>query len=329
MTTNPQDAAEGSEMVLVSRSISAPKRLPLAAIVLCSISAVTLFNGSGASAVTKQPTAWQQPDSLNPASFTPAADYSKFSHKYPSAHEDFAKPEKCRSCHRRRDNSLAPRFPVHKDCTGCHLVQFTATISSSPINPICTICHKEDGLNSSNPPTKSFPALLSFTAEFDHAQHMRGIESARPPDGCAACHAQARRGVAMTIPAGPNAHGSCYSCHSPEQKASNSSSCGSCHKYKPGRYSPTSTAARSYRFGFSHAAHTARERLTCDRCHNLQGRGLPQTRQVTSILPAQHYINPRAQSCATCHNGRQRTFGDKSPNFDVCKRCHKGLKFGA
>ncbi len=326
MTTNPQDVAEESEMVVVRRSTSVSKRLVLAAIILCSTFAVTSFNGGGASAVTDQPTARRQVDSLNLASFTLAPDYSKFSHSSPRAHADLMGRENCDSCHRRSDSSPGPKFPLHKDCIGCHLVQFTASNSSSSVNPICTICHKAEGLNSSNAPLKNFPRLGSFAAAFDHTQHLWGIESARPGKGCAACHVPANRGVAETVPARLNAHRICYECHSPGKQASKTSSCGSCHTL--GSYSPTSTAARAYRFGFSHADHAARERLTCDSCHNLRGRGLLQTRQVSSVLSAQHYTNPRAQSCATCHNGR-RSFGDKGPNFDDCKRCHKGLKFGA
>jgi hypothetical protein len=318
-----QHAAQVSETVDGSRSARVIRRLLLAAIVLSSISAVTLF---GASAATNQSTAWRQIESLNSASFTTAPDYSRFSHSSPREHADLMGRENCASCHRRNDASLAPRFPLHKDCTGCHLVQFTAANSSSPVNPICTICHKAERLNSSNAPLKNFPRLVSFRAEFDHAQHVQGIESARPAKGCAACHTAANRGVAQTIPARLNAHQVCYDCHSPGKQASKTSSCGSCHKL--GSYSPTSIAPRAYRMGFSHADHGPRERLTCDRCHNLRGGGLPQARQVSSILPAQHYVNPRAQNCATCHNGR-RSFGDKGPNFDDCKRCHKGLKFGA
>ncbi len=323
MTTNPQGAAEESEMVVVPRSTSVSKRLVLAAIVLCLTFAVTLFNG-GASVVTNHLTAWREVD-LNLVSVTPATDYSKFSHSSPREHADLMGRENCGSCHRRSDGSPGPRFPLHKDCTGCHLIQFTAANSSSSVNPICTVCHKSEALNSSGAPLKNFPRLVSFSAEFDHAQHLRGIESARPGRGCAACHIAANRGVAETVPARLNAHQICYECHSPGQSASKTSSCGSCHKL--GSYSPTSTAVRAYRFGFRHADHAARERLTCDSCHNLRGRGLQQTRQVSSVLSAQHYTNPRAQSCATCHND-QRVFGDKGANFDVCKRCHKGLKFG-
>ena len=309
-------------MVVVPRSISVSKRLALAVIVLGSICAVTLFNPRGASGALDEPSAWRPRDS---ASFMSAPDYSKFSHSSPREHADLMGRGNCGSCHRRNDSSLELKFPLHKDCTGCHLVQFTAS-NPSPVNPICTICHKPEALNASSAPLKNFSRLVSFAAAFDHAQHLQGIESARPAKGCAACHASGNRGVAETVPARSFAHQTCYECHSPGRQASKFSSCGACHTL--GHYSPTSTAARAYRMGFSHADHGPRERMSCDRCHNLRGRGLPQTRQVSSILPAQHYANPRTQSCASCHNDG-RVFGDKGPNFDVCKRCHKGPKFGA
>jgi c(7)-type cytochrome triheme protein len=326
MKTLPNDAQEQSEMVVASHPISVARRVALAAIILFSICAVAILNRNGATAVTNQLTAWRQLDSLKSVGESPAADYSKFSHSSPREHADLMGRANCASCHRRNDGSVEPKFPLHRDCTGCHLVQFTASKNSSSVNPICTICHKPEALNSSNPPLKNFPRLVSFAAEFDHVQHLKGIAAARPTQGCTACHSPANRGVAQTIPARLNAHRVCYECHSPGQSASKTSSCGSCHRL--GSYSPTSTAARAYRFGFSHAAHTERQRLTCDSCHNLRGRGLQQTVQVSSVPSAQHYTNPRAQSCATCHNS-QRAFGDKGPNFDDCKRCHKGLKFGA
>ncbi len=246
------------------------------------------------------------------------ADYSRFSHSSPSEHAELMSRSNCASCHRRNDGSLVPRFPLHKDCTGCHLVQFTASNSTSAVNPICTICHSKDGLNSSNPPTKSFPALLSFRAEFDHAQHLQEKETAKPSAGCVACHTPARRGVAESIPARLNAHQVCYECHSPGKQANDLSSCGVCHTL--GSYSPTSTNPRAYRVSFSHADHAARTRLTCTSCHNVTARGLPQTRQVSSVSPAQHFSNARAQNCTTCHNGR-RAFGDTDTRD--CKRCHR------
>jgi len=250
-------------------------------------------------------------------------DYSKFSHSSPREHADLMGRGNCASCHRRADGALEPRFPQHKDCTGCHLVQFTASNTSSSTNAICTICHKPEGLNSSSAPLKTFPRLMSFAPEFDHAQHLKGIESARPSKSCAACHTSANRGVAESIPARLNAHQICYECHSQGKSASNTSSCGSCHRL--GSYSPTSIAARSFRVGFSHADHGPRERLNCDRCHDVRGRGLPQARQVSSIAPVQHLTNSRAQNCLACHNG-QRAFGE-SANFTECARCHKRIGF--
>ncbi|MBA2703901.1 MAG: hypothetical protein H0U60_08620 [Blastocatellia bacterium] len=249
-------------------------------------------------------------------------DYSKFSHSNPREHAELMSRSNCGTCHRRNDGSLSPRFPLHKDCTGCHLVQFTASNRTSAVNPICTICHTRDGLNSSNPITKPFPALLSFRAEFDHAQHLQGKETARPSAGCAACHTPARRGVAQSIPARLTAHRTCYECHSQGKQASDLSSCGVCHAL--GSYSSTSTNTRAYRVSFSHADHGARARLSCTNCHNVRGQGLQQTRQISSISPAQHSANSRAQSCMTCHNGR-RAFGDTDTHD--CKRCHKRETF--
>lgn len=179
------------------------------------------------------------------------------------------------------------------------------------------------GINSPKPPVRNFSTLRTFNAEFDHAQHTQGIESARSSKGCAACHASAGGGI-ETIPVRLGAHETCYKCHSPGGQANDHSSCGWCHK--PGRYSPTPTAARAYRVGFNHADHGPRQRLSCESCHNVIGRNLPQARQVSSILTAQHRSSLRARSCMTCHDGK-RTFGDKGPNFDDCKRCHKGTIF--
>jgi len=259
---------------------------------------------------------------LRPA--TPVADYSRFQHTSPREHAELMGRDKCGSCHRRSDSSAEPRFPVHRDCTGCHLVQFTAANKSSSVNPICTICHKAETLNSPTAPLKTFSRLASFAADFDHAQHLQGVEAAKSARGCEACHTPINRGVAQSNPARLNAHRVCYECHSPGKAASNFSSCGSCHSVR--RYSPTSTAARSYRLGFSHSDHDSRARLNCDRCHDIRGRGLPQGRQVSSIAPIQHVSN--ARSCLACHNG-QRAFGEQvKGNFNNCRRCHKGEKFG-
>ena len=245
------------------------------------------------------------------------ADYSKFSHSEPREHADLMDRRNCGSCHRRGSGS-APGFPLHKDCTGCHTVQFTAANRGTDVNPICTICHTREGLSSSNGPTKAFSRLRSFRAEFDHAQHLQGKDNAKPPAGCLACHSPARRGVAQSILTGLNAHQACYECHSAGKQASDLSSCGVCHALGP--YAPTSTNARAYAVSFSHEDHASRARLNCNDCHAIKGRGLPQSKQVSSISPAEHFSSARAQSCATCHNAR-RAFGDADTHD--CKRCHK------
>ena len=52
--------------------------------------------------------------------------------------------------------------------------------------------------------------------------------------------------------------------------------------------------------------------------------GAPQTRQVASPQPTQHFGTGRAQNCMTCHNNRRAFGGD---DFADCKRCHKGQTF--
>jgi hypothetical protein len=252
--------------------------------------------------------------------FAPAAqDYSKFSHSYPGAHAALSGRWSCSICHTRRDNSSEPGFPQHKDCIGCHQTQFT-----TPNSPLCSICHTAEGLSQQNPPLKKFPPLRSFNAEFDHAQHTTGLAEARSQQGCATCHAPARRGIAKTIPAGLGAHQTCYQCHTPgkQSRGIDISSCGTCHG--TGRYAPTSATARSFSIGFSHVDHSARQNLSCESCHTVARTGAPQGRQVSSTFPAQHFPNTRAQSCVTCHNG-QRSFGET--HFNDCKRCHTGRTF--
>ena len=300
---------------LSGRSRAGKRALPLPFLIFLCAGALVMF-GRLASATTATP----EGSAMAPSIQSP--DYSTFSHSSPREHSDLIARTNCGSCHRRSNSSLAPRFPLHRDCTNCHLVQFTAANSTSVVNPICTICHTKDNLSSSNPPTRRFSRLRSFNAEFDHAQHLQGKESARPKEGCTGCHSPARRGVAESIPARLEAHQICYECHSPGKEANDSSSCGFCHRLSS--YSATSTVSRGYGFGFNHAEHGARARLTCQNCHNIKGRGLRQSRQVTSILPVEHLVNGGAQNCKTCHDG-QRSFGDN--DFNVCSRCHKRTGF--
>jgi c(7)-type cytochrome triheme protein len=248
---------------------------------------------------------------LTAAGFDPAVqdnDSSSFSHSIPQ-HASRA----CDSCHRREGNTAQPRLPGHNACADCHVPQFMTSGS-----PLCLNCHTSV---ESGHPLKAFPGLKSFNTRFDHAQHM-GDES-RPEAGCASCHQSLNRGVALSIPAGLGAHESCYQCHTAGRQAGGRdiSSCGVCHAQ--GGYARTPTGSRAYRVSFSHAGHGARQGLGCNDCHNVRA-GAPQSRQVASPRPTQHFGSGRAQSCMSCHNNRRAFGGD---DFADCKRCHKGQTF--
>ncbi|HYE16765.1 MAG TPA: cytochrome c3 family protein [Pyrinomonadaceae bacterium] len=236
-----------------------------------------------------------------------AAFQGGFSHSTPRHAE-----QSCDNCHRREGASPRPALPGHKSCDDCHIQEFMTSGSQ-----FCATCHTDMG--QARPPLKAFPPLRSFNARFDHAKHTGG--AGRPEAGCSSCHLPARRGVALSIPAGAGAHENCYQCHTPGSSAGGLSSCSSCHA--PGRFSRTPTNARAFAVGFSHAAHGPRQRLSCDRCHTVRA-GAAQGRQVSSPAPTQHFGSARAQTCMTCHNNR-RAFGGE--DFADCKRCHKGQTF--
>ena len=233
----------------------------------------------------------------------PSANYSQFKHENPQ-HARLP----CLLCHRRENNSARPTLPGksgHAPCAGCHTQQF-----SDSNNSICTICHT----NVQAGTVKSFPRLRSFDVRFDHARHSAAGAA------CVTCHKQNRGGVAHSIPAGLNAHTTCFSCHTPQAQSNGRSisSCSTCHGL--GHFLRTNESAAAFRVGFSHAKHDATENLRCADCHRLRP-GLPRARQVSSPLALNHHAPERATSCMTCHNGK-RTFG--GDDFSVCGRCHKG-----
>jgi c(7)-type cytochrome triheme protein len=247
----------------------------------------------------------------------PDLDYSNFKHTS-QKHASLS----CATCHERAgDNSATPRFPGHKACTGCHLAQFV-----TPNVPMCAICHTD--VNSSNPPLKSFPSKFkeSFNVKFDHGQHMTG--SARPPSGCAGCHAGSRQGrsaAAFGIPTGLSAHNQCYTCHRPDSRSASGreiASCGVCHDQTA--YARTSTNARAFRYAFSHVKHGPGQRLGCAECHQLTA-GAPQSRQVSSPSAFEHFPVARGMTCLTCHNGKRSFGGDLA--FKDCRRCHTSASF--
>jgi c(7)-type cytochrome triheme protein len=151
--------------------------------------------------------------------------------------------------------------------------------------------------------------------KFDHSLHLR-MGSVT----CATCHHPVRSGVALSIPAGFNAHSICYRCHTPRAQSNGRdiSSCGTCHQL--GSYARTSELAPAFKVSFSHAKHGAPQKLTCNDCHQLRA-GMPQRRQVSEPEPLNHHATGRAQTCMTCHNGKRAFGGD---DFSVCKRCHTG-----
>ena len=224
------------------------------------------------------------------------ADYSKFQHA--SAYHARLP---CLLCHRREGNATRPAMPGGKDhlpCAGCHAKQF-----ADQSNAICTNCHSEPSTGA----LKAFPKLSSFNMTFDHARHTNVA--------CANCHRPARKGVALTIPTGFNAHVTCFQCHGPQAKAGDRdiSSCGTCHQ--PGPYKRTSQMARAFRVGFSHDRHNRGEGLSCNDCHRVRGG------DVTAPQPLNHHARAGSFSCMNCHNGKRAFGGD---DFTACKRCHTG-----
>ena len=237
----------------------------------------------------------QQPEGL---------DYSKFLH---NSRNHARLP--CLLCHRRESNSPRPLLPgrsQHTPCAGCHAQQF-----SNSDSPICIICHTDVKSGA----LKSFPRLKSFSMKFEHARHvnMEGVS-------CATCHRPSRGGVALSIPAGFNAHETCYRCHTPraQSQGRDISSCRTCHQL--GGYRRTPEFAPAFRVGFSHARH---QKVTCNECHQVRA-GMPQRRQVTSPAPLNHHARPGTESCMSCHDGKRAFGGD---DFTVCKRCHTGTRW--
>ena len=229
-------------------------------------------------------------------------DYSKFQHTTAN-HARLP----CLLCHRREGNSARPAMPGssnHLPCAGCHVKQF-----ADSTNAICTICHS----NVQSGTLKPFPRLRSFNMRFDHVRHgkMGGVD-------CATCHRPSRAGVAMTIPAGFNAHVTCYRCHGPDAKSGERqiSSCGVCHEL--GRRVRAPEMAPAFRLGFSHAKHNQDEGLNCNNCHRART-VVAQRFQVTAPQPLNHHASPGALSCMSCHNGKRAFGGD---DFSACKRCH-------
>lgn len=285
--------------------------LPLLIVmVVCSGFVLTMLLNSRVSALPAHARAEIPNEGINPTDPQEGRDFSKFTHTNPT-HAQLP----CLLCHRRENGSSRPSLPGgqgHLPCAGCHTQQFADHSS-----PICTICHTnvEEGT------LKPFPPLQSFGMKFNHQLHITG--AARTPRGCVTCHKPDRGGVALSIPAGFNAHSTCFQCHAPQARSSTGrdiSSCGVCHQL--GSHARVNEWASAYRVSFSHAKHTAKG-LSCNECHNVRA-GLVQSKQVSTPVPLNHHAPQGAFSCMTCHNGKRAFGGD---DFSSCKRCHQGAHF--
>ena len=291
------ERAQAEEVIRIEPTVGSNRRSPAANVravlwaSVCLLVAVVVLHAARGSALSQQPT----------------DDYSKFLH---SSTNHARMP--CLLCHRRESNAARPNLPGgsgHVPCIGCHAQQFANAES-----PICTICHTDVRSGA----VKSFPRLKSFRVNFDHARHLNMGNV-----NCATCHRPARGGVARSIPAGFNAHTTCFGCHTPRANSGGRdiSSCGTCHKL--GGYARTPSWTAAFRMNFSHAKHGPSQKLACNECHQVRA-GLPQRKQVTSPEAANHHASGRGQSCMSCHDGKRAFGGD---DFSVCKRCHTGTKW--
>jgi len=289
---------------MIGLSVKLPKRIHKlgdsflfgSVFVLVVIGAIIVSRVLASSSPTKEAASLSSQEQMQ---FPEGLDYGKFQH---SSRNHSRLP--CLLCHRRDSNSSVPKIPAasnHLPCAGCHAQQF-----SNSDSPICTICHTDVKTGA----LKTFPRLTSFIMKFDHSVHMKTGSIS-----CETCHRSSRAGVAMSIPAGFNAHATCYRCHTPRAQANGRdiSSCGTCHKL--GSYSRTPELAPAFRVSFSHAKH---QRVTCAECHQVRA-GMPQRRQVTAPEALNHHATGRALSCMSCHNGKKAFGGD---DFSVCVRCH-------
>ncbi len=270
-------------------------------VVAAALAIVSVVITSGMTSRLSETTSNESSAPQDQMQFPEGLDYSKFQH---NSRNHSRLP--CLLCHRRDSNAPVPKRPgasQHLPCAGCHAQQF-----SDANSPICTICHTDTKSGA----LKAFPRLRSFRMKFDHARHVSMSNVS-----CATCHRSSRAGVAMSIPAGFNAHSTCYRCHTPRAQSGGKdiSSCGTCHQL--GGYSRSPEMMPAFRVSFSHAKH---EKTACNECHEVRA-GQPQRRQVTTPEPLNHHATGRAKSCMSCHDGK-RAFGGE--DFTVCKRCHTG-----
>jgi c(7)-type cytochrome triheme protein len=205
----------------------------------------------------------------------------------------------CTSCHNSTggNNMSAPTVAMHtsagsaQSCATCHNGSraFGANTFAN-----CKSCHQQ------------FAGARSFGVKFEHSDHAKA--------NCATCHKSAGKGVSFSVPAGQNAHTTCFQCHSPTKQGTsqNNGYCFQCHQ--PGSGERMAAAPMFIAGNFSHTKHKA---MACNSCHSTKGG------DISAPTVAMHKTAKGTQSCATCHNN-QKAFGE---DFSNCKRCHTGENF--
>ena len=168
---------------------------------------------------------------------------------------------------------------------------------------MCLICHTD--ISSNNPPLKNFPASFNepFNVKFDHAQHKTG--AARPQQ--VAPVVTIRRSIAARDFRSPRISPRITTVTPVTHPQVNPTLAARSHRAEFAtirkRIGRQARMRAAFRYAFSHADHDARERLACADCHKLTA-GAPQTRQVSSPAPAQHFVTTRGKTCLTCHTGK-------------------------
>ena len=240
-------------------------------------------------------------DETKPA-VSEAQDFSRFQHSNPM-HARMP----CLLCHKRDDNSAAPKLSGHTPCSGCHVQQF-----ADSANQICTICHT----NAATGAVKRFPRLQSFSVRFDHSRHVRQTNSAT-------CHKPSRQGRGSVGPVGRRSTHDVLPVPWPANR-------GRRPEYRLMRNVPCAgpSSAEFRRFGglcqelrpWRTSAVREPELQQLSHCKARKHRG----RQVSSPAVSMHFAAAGTLSCGACHNNK-RAFGGN--DFTDCKRCHQNGSF--
>lgn len=243
--------------------------------------------------------------SLNVASKIP-----KIEKPAPFDHNRKEHKGECNSCHLRKDNSPAPRFPSHQACINCHVSDFI-----SPTSQLCSTCHVTP-LNDQGD-TRRFAARSSQFGlkEFSHATHAdpKKMPKDVPLPACLSCHKFNNAALKTSFPSHPE----CYGCHE-HQAGQKKGTCDSCHSFVVSalRYSHAPGDATN-KFKFTHENHFKAQSVqkVCSRCHKVIQNAAATQVDVSQIRTIRVGNKPHQTDCyqSGCHN-TQRELN--------CLKCH-------